>query len=369
MKKYSLMGKGLAIGIIFLFLGTCIIPSTISEQNYGKNIIWDNYEPPDSCPSELSQYDHVYPFNAQAADDFMFESDMRIDGIQWWGVFNSGTPPWPNPMPFIIIFYADDGTGTMPTGAGMDDPTPTALAIYHFDEVYGQLYGMDDEYGVYNVTLSTPFNATANTKYWIAIQAVLVFPPLWDWRTNGENPDQLHIAVHGNPVVLIQYWTNSWYGDMAFQLMGSPYIPPPPPKPDLNCAGHLSWDKIKPGATATGTIQVWNTGELNSHLNWTVESHPDWGTWTFTPSSGMNLTPEHGTITVNVEVTAPNIKNEEFEGQVKIVNTDNSSDFCIIPVTLTTPLNNDLFYYPFFERLFERLPNAFPILRFLLDFD
>jgi hypothetical protein len=81
-----------------------------------------------------------------------------------------------------------------------------------------------------------------------------------------------------------------------------------------------------------------NIGDPNSTLNWTVDTHPAWGTWSFTPMSGENLTPEEGTTTVQVYVTAPDQKNTEFQGYIRVINTDNPNDFNLIPVYLTTPL-------------------------------
>ena len=49
---------------------------------------------------------------------------------------------------FNVIFYADDGSG-QPPGAGMDDPTSTALAVYNFPAVTGTSYGTNKyEYDV-----------------------------------------------------------------------------------------------------------------------------------------------------------------------------------------------------------------------------
>jgi hypothetical protein len=121
-----------------------------------------------------------------------------------------------------------------------------------------------------------------------------------------------------------------------------PYEPPPPPPqnitPDLDCQGSMNWTNIKPGGTVHGSFQVENIGEPNSTLNWTVDTYPAWGTWTFTPHSGERLTPELGPTTVEVYVTAPDQKNTESQGYIRVVNIDNSSDFNLIPVSLKTPL-------------------------------
>ena len=106
---------------------------------------------------------------------------------------------------------------------------------------------------------------------------------------------------------------------------------------DIDGTGSLNWDDIKAGSTVTGTIQISNIGAEESDLNWEVAEYPNWGTWTFNPSSGTNLKPEDGPVQVEVEVEAPDEKNKEFGGEVKIINTDNPSDNFTISVSLSTP--------------------------------
>jgi len=195
----------------------------IEERN--DDVIWDNY-PPLYGSGYSSQYDTAYPWQSQVADDFIFEEDMQVTGVHWWGMFWAG-PPWPNPCDFYVLFYADDGTGTMPTGAGMEDPSSTALAFYDLPEVLGTLFSTDSY--EYNVTLPHPFNASADTKYWIVIQAKVDCPPQWGWSTNGQSPDQLHAAVQGFPLMGVSYWTNLLDGEMAFVLYGTIFFGPSPP--------------------------------------------------------------------------------------------------------------------------------------------
>lgn len=149
-----------------------------------------------------------------------------------------------------------------------------------------------------------------------------------------------------------------------------PYEPPPPPPylPDLECNGSLSWSNIKPGATVHGSFQVMNIGGNDSLLNWTLNNIPSWGTWTFTPSSGEDLTPAQGPVTVQVDVVVPKKKNAGFQGNIKIVNKENSSDYCMIPVTLTTPFSQNIEHHGFLARLLVRFPHTFPLLRYLMGF-
>ncbi|UCD12932.1 MAG: hypothetical protein JSW60_05025, partial [Thermoplasmatales archaeon] len=123
--------------------------------------------------------------------------------------------------------------------------------------------------------------------------------------------------------------------DVSFILTG-PGEPDPIPK--ICCRGSLDWKDRKPGETVTGTFEVCNCGDPDSLLNWQVDTWPSWGTWTFTPSSGTDL-PHPNCVTVDVTVVVPDEKNANFSGEVKVINTDDPSDFCTVPVTLNTPKN------------------------------
>jgi hypothetical protein len=129
--------------------------------------------------------------------------------------------------------------------------------------------------------------------------------------------------------------------------------------PDLGVTGELAWAQVPAGSTQTATLEVSNVGTPGSELDWEVESWPSWGTWTFTPSSGTDLTPTGSPTSVNVEVKAPNQKEEEFDGVVKFVNSEDPSDFVEIPVTLTTP---QPYNAPIFN-LFQRILSYFPLLQ------
>jgi hypothetical protein len=105
---------------------------------------------------------------------------------------------------------------------------------------------------------------------------------------------------------------------------------------DLYCEGSLSWTNVTPGETVVGSIEVSNIGDPGLELDWEIDSYPNWGTWIFNPQSGQGLKPEDGSITVNVEVIAPNEGYNEFFGEVKIVNQDDPDDYCIIQSSLVT---------------------------------
>jgi len=94
-----------------------------------------------------------------------------------------------------------------------------------------------------------------------------------------------------------------------------------------------------------------------------------WGTWTFSRTSGENLTPEMEPITIDVHVVIPKEKNMVFQGNLTIQNKNNASDFVIIPVTLTTSasVSSTILFQSFWQRIFERFWSAFLILQQIID--
>jgi len=108
--------------------------------------------------------------------------------------------------------------------------------------------------------------------------------------------------------------------------------------PDLDCSGTLSWTDVPPGDIVTDTFTIENDGEPLSLLDWQIDSYPEWGTWSFNPESGTGLE-EGDTVIIDVEVIAPDEPETEFTGEVKIVNSEDPSDYCIIAVSLVTPVN------------------------------
>jgi hypothetical protein len=155
---------------------------------------------------------------------------------------------------------------------------------------------------------------------------------------NGETGKIFEVTPEGGTV---------WQYNSGGEVFKVVYIPPEDPEPpgnettpDLDCSGSLSWTEVEPGATVIGSFQLQNIGYSGSLLNWTINtSLMSWGTWSFTPQSGENLTPEAGQITVHVSVIAPNATNSDFEGYIRVENIMNPSDFEVISVSLTTPVD------------------------------
>ncbi|MCK4348291.1 MAG: hypothetical protein KAW47_06720, partial [Thermoplasmatales archaeon] len=146
-------------------------------------------------------------------------------------------------------------------------------------------------------------------------------------------------------------------------------------EPDLDCYGDLSWVDVTTGETVTGSFTVENTGDSTSELDWEIESYPDWGDWTFDPENGQDLTPEDGPVTVDVTVVAPEQEsavkigiqklNELYTGEVKIVNSEDSSDYCTIDASLETPVSQNLMYLQYMQFL-QRIIYQFPMLEHMI---
>ncbi len=136
---------------------------------------------------------------------------------------------------------------------------------------------------------------------------------------------------------------------------------------NLDGSGVLYWTNVKPSSTVNGSFSIENIGLPGSEIDWEIVVWPDWGAWTFSPSSGENLKPEDGPIRIDVEVGVPKNRKKHFNGHVKIVNKDNLDDYCIIHVSLTTPYSKNIICSPFFQILWN-LIERFPYLEQMLTF-
>ena len=216
-------------------------------------------------------------------------------------------------------------------------------------------------YQINIVDINYPFEQIAGEIYWLVIQMpYLGYPiPSVGWKTSLDHFNDA--AVWGYPP--------DWYPlydpliptenlDFAFVIQG----PTEPTDPDLDCDGSITWTDVIPGGTVTDTFTIENIGDPGSLLDWEIASYPTWGTWSCSPANGIDLKPEDGALTINVDVVAPNEQNKNFSGEIRIVNSEDSTDYCTIDVSLATPVS----YPNVVQFLFQRFPNAFPILRRIL---
>jgi hypothetical protein len=135
--------------------------------------------------------------------------------------------------------------------------------------------------------------------------------------------------------------------------------------PQVRCNGSIHLTNIVPNALVTESFTVENVGSPSSLLHWEITNYPDWGTWTFTPSSGISLTPEQGPITINISIITPEKKNTGYSGYIKVTNTDNPTDCYIVQITLATPYKSHSFLFNILQALMERFYHPFTYFNFL----
>jgi hypothetical protein len=213
----------------------------------------------------------------------------------------------------------------------------------------GEYYlGADDAYGPSDLTWSY----VANPPTGLYASHLSGAQRLANGNTlicNGESGKIFEVTTEGSTV---------WQYNTGGQVFKAVYVstqeqePPEPNTPNLECSGTLSWTDIKPGATVVGTFQLENIGDTGSLLNWTINtSSITWGTWSFTPTEGENLTPEDGEQNILVSMVVPDESESSFEGFLRVENKNNPDDYDEIPVTLTTPAEGTPFWVIFMHKV------------------
>ena len=107
-------------------------------------------------------------------------------------------------------------------------------------------------------------------------------------------------------------------------------------KPDLELTGtKITFNHVRPGETVAEDFTVKNNGDPDSLLDWEIESYPNWGQWTIAPSNGEDLA-DGRTKKVDITVIAPDAELTDYYGQIKVVNKEDSSDYGIVHIDLST---------------------------------
>ncbi len=163
------------------------------------------------------QWDSVYPFEFEFADNFSVTSTVIIDSIAWWGVLWNGTPE--GILGFRIKIFEDS------TGYNRPKVNPVYMdRINTFNEI--------DLGGYYKYEANIPgFQANAGQTYWIVFQPVLIIPP--QWGVNGSYPGNTpgwgdgQEAYFRAPLFGYNDWTvaTTVWGlpiEASFQIFGSP---------------------------------------------------------------------------------------------------------------------------------------------------
>ncbi len=107
---------------------------------------------------------------------------------------------------------------------------------------------------------------------------------------------------------------------------------------DLTVTGDIVLSKVKPGSTHTQTITIENSGEAWSKLTWKITEMPSWGEWTVSMNENtVGLYPEQDGQQIEITVTVPAEKEQQFDGIITIENTDDPTDKETISVSVSTP--------------------------------
>ena len=176
----------------------------------------------------------------------------------------------------------------------------------------------------------------------------------WVWKELGDNTDDF---VSDEGFVWVKIHT-AGEDDTILDTISVIYEPI---VANLACSGDLDFGVLKPGATGTGSFTVKNIGGVESKLNWEIKSWPSWGIWTISPKSGSGLLGGQST-KIDVQLQAPS-SNGEYNGIVKVVNLEDSSDFCDVEVSLVVKKSRSSYNtFPFIKILLNKYPFLINIL-------
>ena len=152
-----------------------------------------------------------------------------------------------------------------------------------------------------------------------------------------------------------EFSDSTWDESANFCIKGliGEYVPQ---EPDLDCEKEeFNWQNVPPGKVITDEFTIKNVGDPNSLLDWEIDDWPSWGSWEFNPISGYNLKPEDEPVTIEFTFTAPEDVEQQFTGEIVIVNKNDPSDFETIQITLQTPRSKAA-NFNFFENLLFKFP-------------
>lgn len=296
--------------------------------------------PPENTKAEC--YTSNKGFHRYFVYDDFWDVTNPIGGVSWWGQSGTYDGLWyicdPEGMSFDIVFYGDDNgyPGDIICEYTNVNPSITPTGIMY--EYAGHENSFEMQY--FEAQL---YPKCTLSEGWISI-----------------------VSTGSNNGCSFQ-WGNSPDGNRnSFQTRGEFYqlnedfafiLTSGLPRPDLKCNGNINWTKVKPSETVISSFTVENNGEEGSLLDWEITEYPIWGhDWSFSPSSGNDLKPSDGGITVEVSVGAHSTKENTWEGEIKIVNKNYVDDFEIISVTLTTPKNKVIDISLFLQNLLQRFP-------------
>jgi len=326
-------------------------------------------------------------------DDFESYDDFLIDFPPWINIdvdgsptFSSSTNTWPHatePQAYIIFVPLNTTppwtdplltphSGTKFAGCFNDDNvgyisddwliTPL-LGPADYDEVSFWAKSFNNQYNLERFEVGISTADPVPSDFTIISPSPYVVPPYEQWNLYTYNLDNfdnqaIYIGIH---MMSVDSWL--FMVDDFSVTGGGGHVP----EPAICCEGDLIWDEVPAGSTVNGTFEISNCGEEDSLLNWQFKSAPSWpgAIFEIEPDSGVDLA--YGdSVTITVQVTAPSEKKQTFTGKIRMINSDNASDYCEIDISLTTPRAKIFTGFNLLQRILQRFPNTFPILRQIL---
>lgn len=343
--------KIIGIFIITLLITTTVIPviGVMNEKEISTSSLGGLFI---QTPEIVDWYETFSNSDRTVYEDF-WGITSPICSVKWWGEFwrfynnNWNGPYTPEERSFNITFYEDNNgepgeivssyNNILPSyaksGVFITDPSGYSTELYFFE---------------YNLE---PCCELSNG--WISIESVSQDGEISFLIINSPDGNNKHYRYEYGYMVPKDF-------NQAFALCDGEIV-----NPDLECEGTITWNDVTPDDNVISQFSIRNNGDAGSILHWNISSFPDWGNWTFTPSSGV-LTPEKGWVSINVKVNAPNEKKKEFSGKITIINTFDSSDTYQIDVSLSTPKYR-LNLNPFLLRFINDYNYFLPNLRNLLE--
>ena len=137
-------------------------------------------------------------------------------------------------------------------------------------------------------------------------------------------------------------------------------------KSDLSIEGNIVLNKVKPGLTIETEFLIENQGDSFSKLSWEIIESPDWGSWSFSKTSDSGLIPEEGKVQISVSIIVPEDENQDFNGELTIVNIYDKEDSERIPISIST--SSSRLHNSFLNRFYQKCEQEYPILSIILSY-
>lgn len=229
-------------------------------------------------PPEGTDYDNfVY-------DSFQLSSDTAVTEVRWRGGYvYTGYGLVHN---FSVTFYASIAGGSQPL-CGLPGDNDIFLAQYEVGSNAGEIpvgiFGGTQMYD-YRFVLPTPFQAAANTKYWVQIEGYTAGLPFWGISAgNGGNNSHFEYSRGAH-----QFSTRSRDASFALYASDAPTFTVTTSASPVEAGTTSGGGAFPPGTTAV-LIATANTGF--GFVNWTengtpVSSSPE---YSFTVTANRSL--------------------------------------------------------------------------------